>query len=60
MEWDNAQHVSAPTTTILPTIVSMFTSSTVDGGARGVIVIVVGNEHGDPSSNPGLDWLHFT
>ena len=25
------------------------------GGARGVIVIVVGNEHGDPSSNPGLD-----
>ena len=24
-------------------------------GARGVIVIVVGNEHGDPSSNPGLD-----
>ena len=28
---------------------------TKDGGARGVIVIVVGNEHGDPSSNPGLD-----
>ena len=24
------------------------------GGARGVVVIaVVGNEHGDPSSNPG-------
>ena len=22
-------------------------------GARGVIVIVVGNEHGDTSSNPG-------
>ena len=31
-----------------------------DGGARGVIVIVVGNEHGDTSSNPGRDWLHFT
>ena len=26
-----------------------------DGGARGVIVIVVGNEHGDTSSNPGRD-----
>ena len=24
-------------------------------GARGVIVIVVGNEHGDTSSNPGRD-----
>ena len=30
------------------------------GGARGVIVIVVGNEHSDSSSNPGRDWLHFT
>ena len=29
-------------------------------GARGVIVIVVGNEHSDTSSNPGRDWLHFT
>ena len=28
--------------------------------ACGVIVIVVGNEHGDTSSNPGRDWLHFT
>ena len=25
------------------------------GGARGVIVIVVGNEHGDSSANPGRD-----
>ena len=25
-------------------------------GARGVMVIVVGNEHGDTSSNPGRDW----
>ena len=31
-----------------------------DSGARGVIVIVVGNEHGYTSSNPGRDWLHFT
>ena len=26
-----------------------------DGGACGVIVIVVGNGHGDTSSNPGRD-----
>ena len=30
------------------------------GGARGVMVIVLGNGHGDTSSNPGRDWLHFT
>ena len=30
------------------------------GGAHGVMVIVVGNGHGDTSSNPGRDWLHFT
>ena len=30
------------------------------GGARGVVVIVVGNGHGDTSSNPGRDSLHFT
>ena len=29
-------------------------------GACGVMVIIVGNEHGDTSSNPGQDWLHFT
>ena len=27
----------------------------VRGGARGVVVIVVGNGHGDTSSNPGRD-----
>ena len=26
-----------------------------NGGARGVMVIVVGNEHDDTSSNPGRD-----
>ena len=26
----------------------------------GVMVIAVGNGHGDTSSNPGRDWLHFT
>ena len=25
------------------------------GGARGVMVIIVGNGHGDTSSNPGRD-----
>ena len=32
----------------------------VFGSARGVMVIVAGNGHGDTSSNPGRDWLHFT
>ena len=30
------------------------------GDALGVMVIVVGNEHGDMSSNPGRDWLQCT
>ena len=30
------------------------------GGARGVMVFVIGNGHADTSSNPGRDWLHFT
>ena len=30
------------------------------GGARGVMVIDVGNGNGDTSSNPRQDWLHFT
>ena len=30
------------------------------GDARGVMVIVVGNGHGDASSNTGRDCLHFT
>ena len=29
-------------------------------GARGVMVIVVGNGHGDTSSNLRRDWLNFT
>ena len=31
-----------------------------NGGAHGVMVIVVGSGHGDMSSNPERDWLHFT
>ena len=30
------------------------------GGARGVMVIVLGNGHGNTSSNPGREWLYFT
>ena len=30
------------------------------GGARCAMVIVAGYGHGDTSSNPGPDWLHFT
>ena len=37
-----------------------FNRNHVLGGARGVMVIVVGNGHGDTSSNRGRDWLHFT
>ena len=32
----------------------------ISGGARGVMVSVVGNGHCDTSSNPGRDWLHST
>ena len=32
----------------------------IPGGARGVMVIVVGIGHDDTSSNPGREWLHFT
>ena len=28
--------------------------------SNGVMVIVAGYGHGDTSSNPGPDWLHFT
>ena len=29
-------------------------------GTQGVIVIIIGNGHPDPSSNPGWGCLHFT
>ena len=38
----------------------MFEIELFIGGSHGVMVIVVGNEHSDTSSNPGRDWLHFT
>ena len=35
--------------------VNMHNYTHTHGGARGVMVIVVGNGHGDTSSNPGQD-----
>ena len=32
----------------------------LEGGARGVMVIVVGNGHGDTSSNPGWDCNSYS
>ena len=42
------------------TIVVVNIIDDIYGGARGVMVIVAGYGHGDTSSNPGPDWLHFT
>ena len=36
------------------------TNLLIHGGARGVMVIVVGIGHDDTSSNAGRDWLHST
>ena len=41
-------------------VVSQETITVISGGACGVMVIVVGNEYGDTSSNHGQVWLHFT
>ena len=38
----------------------MQTNDYYEIGARGVMVIVAGYGHGNTSSNPGPDWLHFT
>ena len=36
-------------------LILIFIIDVASGGARGVIIIVVGNEHGDTSSNPARD-----
>ena len=41
-------------------IIRMLIDLIKGNGSRGIMVIVVGNGHGDTSSNPGRDWLHFT
>ena len=42
------------------TLYNILFNSILLGGARGIMVIVIGNGHGNKSSNPGQDWLHFT
>ena len=42
------------------TKLSKYRDHHIHGGARSVMVIVVGSGHGHTSSNPGRDWLHFT
>ena len=32
----------------------------ITGSTCGVMIIIVGNEHDDPCSNPGRGCLHFT
>ena len=38
-----------------PVSLTIKCTNCISAGARGVMVIVVGNEHGDTSSNPGRD-----
>ena len=40
--------------------VCLLTQEILVNSARGVMVIVAGCGHGDTSSNPGPDWLHFS
>ena len=35
----------------------MLLNKIIGGGARGVMLIIVGNGHGDMSSNPGRDSI---
>ena len=47
--------IAVRTTMLFPTKPSSDDDWVQAGGARGVMVIVVGNEHDDTSSNPGRD-----
>ena len=40
---------------ILNSCCHLYNSIDLCGGARGLMVIIAGNEHGDTSSNPGRD-----
>ena len=64
IHWDPDKYRLAPSTNIGKVAdKSEISLSCIDkvitGVARGVMVIVVGNGHGDTSSNPGRDWFHF-
>ena len=52
---DTIQHFSHSATKLSLWLQSN-TQKLLLGGARGVMVIVEGNEHDDTSSNPGQDW----
>ena len=43
-----------------PALDKQYNRMVLYGVACGVMVIVIGNGHGNTSSNPGRDWLHFT
>ena len=45
--------INQPTISLVPIVKTVHDDINDIGGARGVIVIVVGNGHGDMSSNPG-------
>ena len=38
----------------------LFWKNFMQGGVRGAMVIIIGNGHGDPRSNPGRVSLLFT
>ena len=41
-----------------PTVITVILSAPY-GGARGIMVIIIRNRHGDPSSNSEQGYLHF-
>ena len=51
--WSNLYHI------FITHITSVISKKYIYGGAYGVMVIIIENGHGDTSSNPGRDWLHF-
>ena len=56
---NNDFHIHTNVSRRLPILIPAY-NHWIGGGTRGVIVIVVENEHGDTCSNSGRDWLPFT
>ena len=52
---NNPQMLTHPSKSIDSQVPKLTEYQQYSGGARGVVVIVVGNGHGDTSSNPGRD-----
>ena len=56
MKYNLVAVVVVPSTDVgLVCLLLLGTIAYTNGGARGVVVIVVGKEHGNTSSNPGRD-----